>query len=279
MPQMRCVEHISHATEIMKSFYIKFLLFIFLPLTVATSQTTSQIVRLIREGHIEEARNILSRMKGAVKQPDKLLFLKGLLSTNTDTASAYYGKLLKLYPESQYCDDAYFRLSQLKYAQGLYKTAQKMFARLLIKYPHSSLRQECHYWIGLCYQATGQTDSAAFQFQKVVKDFPATELSQIARKDLNSLSRKQNTERKPPISKPKTLYAVQVGAFTYQANALFRKSFFEREGYQVELRTKIRNGKALYLVWVGSFSTMEEAKKLGEKLKKHYGIQYTLVSE
>ena len=266
----------------MKNFYIKLLLFIFLPLTIATSQTTSQILKLIREGHIEEARNILSRMKGA-EQPDKLLFLKGLLSTDGDTASAYYEKLLKLYPESQYSDDAYFRLSQLKYAQGLYKTAQKMFTRLLIKYPHSSLRQECHYWIGLCYQAAGQTDSAAFQFQKVVKDFPATELSQIARKDLNSLSsslsRKQNTEREPPISKPKTLYAVQVGAFTYQANALFRKSFFEREGYQVKLRTKIRNGKALYLVWVGSFSTMEEAKKLGEKLKKHYGIQYTVVSE
>ena len=283
MSQMWWMEYILDTTKTMKNFYIKLLFFIFLPLVFAFSQTTSQIVKLIREGHIREARNMLSQMKGTVKQPDKLLFLNGLLSISGDTASAYYEKLLKLYPESQYSDDAYFRLAQLKYAQGLYKTAQKMFAHLLIKYPKSPLSQECHYWIGLCHQASGKTDSAVVQFQKVIEDFPPTELSRIARRDLDLLSssllRKQNTEKKKSIPKPKTRYAVQVGAFTYQTNALFRKSFFEREGYQVELRTKVTNGKALYLVWVGSFSTMEEAKKLGEKLRKRYGIQYTLVSE
>jgi cell division protein FtsN len=72
---------------------------------------------------------------------------------------------------------------------------------------------------------------------------------------------------------------VQVGAFASQNNAVLRKSFFERAGYPVKLRTKRKGNDLLYLVWIGTYATLEEAKKTGEALKSKYGLSYHIVTE
>jgi len=202
-----------------------------------------------------------------------------LLSTDGDSAATTYEQFLKTYPHSRYSDDILFRLAQLKYAQGLYKTAQNRFRLLLKEYPRSPLHQKCHYWIGLCFQAMEQTDSAAFRFRKVLDEFAYTDLSQIAEKDLRTLENNKSPQVEEITPTSTTRHAVQIGAFSHQTNALLRKSFFERKGYRVDLRTKMKGGEILYLIWVGSLKTREEAREFGERLRKRYGVTYTLVSE
>lgn len=258
---------------------IRFLLILFCPLATIQSQNYSEIITLIQNGQTHKARQLLLQIDENQKETDSFLFLKGCLSTDGDSAVACYEKLLQTYPNSQYSDDALFKLAQLKYAQGLYLTSRKQFSQLLKEYPRSGLHQQCNYWIGLCYQATGKTDSAQIQFQNALRDFPPTNLSSIIRQDLDALEKQQSAEKEIASQTHTITYAVQVGAFAHQNNALLRKSFFENDGYQVNLRTKLIEGTTYYLVWIGSFNNDTEARAFGEQLKTKYGVNYTLVSE
>ena len=253
--------------------------FIFLSCTTVMSQSVSDIVDLIREGHTRQAKDMLMKIKNDIPQ-DRSLFLHGLVSINADSALTYYEDLLKTYPESQYNDRALFRIAQLKYSQGLYKTAQHKYLQLLNEYSRSSLHQSCYFWLGFCHQAMGQTDSAIVYLQKAIDNFPRTELSEIAQRDLWALTEQGSNDVQGSPSAANVRWAVQVYAFTEQNRALFRKSFFEQEGFHVDLRTKRTGGTTFYLVWVGSFKSREEAKQFGEMFKKRYNVKnYILVSE
>ena len=74
-------------------------------------------------------------------------------------------------------------------------------------------------------------------------------------------------------------YAIQIGAFSAKRNAerLWRK--FSTEGYHVDIYENLPDGKnLLYLVWVGSFRSREEAKQEIREIKKKFNIEGTLAT-
>ncbi|MBN2029946.1 tetratricopeptide repeat protein [bacterium] len=263
----------------MKKQIIQFLLILLYPMFMAQGQNDADIIDLIEKGQTEKARQLLFQIDEDQIEPDLRLLLQGWLSTNGDSAITCYENLIQTYPNSQFSDDALFKLAQLKYAQGLYLTAQKQFSELMTDYPRSGLHQNCVYWIGLCYQATGKMDSAHIQFQKALREYPTTALSSIIQQDLTALEQEQSAEMEKSLQTPHITYAVQVGAFTHQNNALLRSQFFEDKGYEVSLRTKRQDGTTYYLVWIGSFDSDMEARAFGEELKRRWDVNYTLVSE
>ena len=72
-------------------------------------------------------------------------------------------------------------------------------------------------------------------------------------------------------------YTLQVGAFSSAGNAAKQKTFFEDLGFTVEMTNKVRNGKSLYLVWVGSYKNADDAKHAGRKIKAKYKIDSIVV--
>ena len=74
-----------------------------------------------------------------------------------------------------------------------------------------------------------------------------------------------------------TAYVLQVGAFSSSTNAQKRKNFFEDLGYSVEVTNKVRSGRSLFLVWVGSFHSMEEARLEGRRIKTKYKTDSIIV--
>jgi tetratricopeptide (TPR) repeat protein len=242
------------------------------------SQTPSEIADLIRRGRIAEARQELGSLSSRSEETESILFLHGLLSADADSAAEFYETLLETYPDGRYGDIVLYRLAQMKYAQGLYRNALNQFSRLASEYPRSSLLQRTQYWMALCFHALGEKSSAAEMFRKAIDDHPQSELTRIARRDFEQLDLDSPDEEQAD-PEPQNRYTVQIGAFANQSNALLRKSYFERQGYSVQLSTKMREGRTLYLVWVGSYASREEAKQMGERLKKRFGVQYTLVMQ
>lgn len=244
------------------------------------SQSVNDIIREIREGRVKEAKSLLLQLEQLNPDKDYILFLHGLVSVNGDTATRYYEDLLTKFPGSGYCDDAHFRIGQYHYVRGLYRQALKDFNQIIQKYENSPLHPHAHYWIGLCYQATDQADSAQIRFQRV-KDLSGSDdlihLADLALEGIPALGPVSDTTTE--IEESTIRYAVQVGAFSQQTNALLRKSFFESKGYQVDLRTKVKDNTLLYLVWIGSFPTAEEARQFGMDIKNKYGVRYTIASE
>lgn len=255
-----------------------FLLFYSLSSGDSRSQNVTEVVDLIRKGEIEKARQIVSNFQGEEKSKASTLFLSGLLSTDGDSSAEYYTRLIKKYPNNRYCDDALFRLAQLRYARALYKSALAGFKTILKDYPESPLRHDDIYWIGLCYQAMDQPDSSQKYFEKIKFTSQKTELPELAQPNQGESGTYSPDTQSAP-EKTAVQYHLQTGAYTHQTNALMRKSFFEREGYHVEMQTKKIEDKMLYLIWVGTFSNKVDAEIMGDQLKKRYGVEYRIVSE
>jgi cell division protein FtsN len=72
-------------------------------------------------------------------------------------------------------------------------------------------------------------------------------------------------------------YTLQVGAFSTSENAQKQKLFFEDLGYTAEITNRVRGGRSLYLVWVGSYSSTDEARKTLREIQSKYNISPIVV--
>ncbi len=250
---------------------------LFFTLLSGNAQTIESIVNDIRTGKFEEAKESLLNLEHTDK--GALLFLQGLLEVSGENAEEHYLKIINSYPDSKYVENALYRLAMLKYAAGLYKTATDYFEKILTLTSNIYLEQKCNYWLGLCYQTTDKKNQARIKFSEVINRFPETEFSDMARKNLEIYDL-QDTE-KPSESgiESGAIYAVQVGAFLNQQNAILRKAFYENHNYRVELHTKYKDNKKFYLVWIGPYNSMSQARSKGESLRKKFGQQYTIVTK
>ncbi|MBN1780192.1 tetratricopeptide repeat protein [bacterium] len=289
---------------------IRIVLTFFMILSAAAGQTVTDIVAMIQQGRIAEAGRILDEWEAESRQMDSVIFLKGLIAPEADQAVIYYEKVIRSYPKSEFAPKALFRIAQLKYAQGLYQTALRCFLHITDEDRQAVILQESRYWAGLCYLALSKPDSAVHQFGVSISEFPVRDISRLAALELRSLqipvpllqedgnppsgqsgagtahasvpdpvaADETGAVHAPPASQ-KTVYAIQVDAFTDRNNALARKAFFESKGYETALRNKTVNGRYFYLVWVGAFSNEPDARAFGRMLNTKYGTHTTLVSE
>jgi cell division protein FtsN len=65
---------------------------------------------------------------------------------------------------------------------------------------------------------------------------------------------------------------LQVGAYTTQANAEKQKAFFEGLGYAVEMISRVKENKSLFLVLVGTYPSAEVAKAQGAEIRAKFHI-------
>ena len=201
----------------------KLIIFIVICLTAATwsasGQTGSDIISLILKGEYQRAQEGLAQIqKTGSESPDTILFLQGLLSTDGEKAKEYYQKLLSTYPNSKYCDDAAFRLAQLAYARGAYKSALSLFRELLTGYPNSNLLPACRQWQTLCMKAMGLSDNEIPETTPQAKEPGLDEILGVIENDSNKKPNITPVTSTPAQVSP--VYAVQVNAFAEQNRAV-----------------------------------------------------------
>ncbi|GAB4368952.1 MAG: hypothetical protein Kow0042_10430 [Calditrichia bacterium] len=73
------------------------------------------------------------------------------------------------------------------------------------------------------------------------------------------------------IKKENIFFGVQLGAFSTYENALKLRQRFSKAGMEVNILTKNRSGKKLYVVIAGKYTSHQEANRLLGKIKKDYG--------
>lgn len=261
---------------------------VLLPSVSTRPEVLSDLLKLIRNGETAAARMQMDNLPPGLLSPDKTLFLKALLTENADSAAVLYRDFLDGHPDSPFCDDALLRLAQLDYALGLYQTAARKFREGMKRYSRSPLVQQYLYGLGISYMAGGEKDSATACFDRLKQQYGSSESGGLASGDMNldwsggkpaEPAHSAASKPSPPPASAPLRYAVQVGAFSIQSNALLNKAFFEGEGFPVQLSTKKKNGTVLYLVWVGFYDTEEKARGVSETLKKKYDVKPTLVQE
>jgi len=245
----------------------------------------SDVATMILHGKQAEARSALRTMgNSGDASRDMLLFFRGLLATNGDTARILYEDLVRLYPQSKYADDALFRLGQYRYARGLYQSAIQDFSRIESDFRNSPLIKSSRYWIGLCRQAMGAPGSETEYDPGRGSEAEDALLSEIINVVENDQEGANHANAPPPAdpgsaAPPPVHFAIQVGAFSGQNRALMQKSFFEKNGYVVHLRNKMSDGQQLYVVWVGNLATRSEADALKAEISRKFDIRGFVVTE
>jgi cell division protein FtsN len=174
-----------------------------------------------------------------------VLFLQGVLTTDGSEAAKIYQSIVDNFPESEWADDALYRLYQYFYSIGLYKTGDQKLQQLKRDYPFSS------------YTARA----------------PETGEAQAPREE-------RPPELKPsgPVEKFATTFTVQVGAFSTLQNAEELKARFEQKNYVCTIFTVVTDGRKLYKVWVGEFATYDDAKRFSQEIKKTFNLESIVVS-
>jgi len=220
----------------------------------AEEEITSAIAK-VEKGQYDEVRKQLPDLISKYQNNAGIMYLQGRLATDGIEAVKFYQSVVDNFPKSQWAEDALYRAYQYYYSLGLYRTAELKMQQLKKDYPDSP-------------HLKGREEAKLPTQEEKPVNLPTKEAVSA---DTQAAA---SPAKQAPAPEP---YALQVGAFSTSANADKQKSYFEDLGYTVEVVNKIRGGRSLYLVWVGSFKTADEALRSGREIKTKYKIDSIIV--
>jgi cell division septation protein DedD len=230
---------------------------------------------MIQGGQAEQVKSELPSLLTKYPNNPGVLYVQGMLTRDGTEAVRVYQSIVDNFPKSEWADAALFKVYQFYYAIGLYRTAEMKMNQLKEDYPQSK------------YLSRGASDVETKSLaEENSQPEPAVQTPLDAG---DSRDTPESAEPKPahhatnaPVtSKPseeRGEFALQVGAYTTTANAEKQKHFFEGLRFPVEVITKVKNSKSLYLVLIGSYQTYGEAKAKKAEVKSQYKIDSIVVT-
>jgi cell division septation protein DedD len=237
----------------------------------------------VEKGQTAEVRKELPELVAKYPNSSATLYLQGRLATDGIEAVKFYQGVVDNFPKSEWADDALYRIYQYYYSLGLYRTADLKMQQMKKDYPNSTY-------------ITGKPEEKIPTVEEKKVNLPEKEITPppaelidsseaVSKQEESPAKIKQDVaEIKKPEIKPeekniiqKSEFTVQAGAYSTSKNAEKQKNYFDDLGYKVEIVNKVRNGRNLFLVWIGSFRTMEEARSIVRELKSKYKIDSMIV--
>lgn len=206
----------------------------------------------IYRGDVESIREELPSLLSRYQNHPGVLYLQGMLTTDGPEAVKIFQSVVDNFPDSEWADDALYRVYQYYYSVGLYRTAEQKLSQLKRDYPQSRY-------------AFGQQPRFDIQDEIVEEQF-----ERQAQNDTSEPERQQ-----PAIQYP---FALQVGAFSTYENAMRQRDMLKDIDQPVEITTRMQGGQTLYLVWVGAFQTRDQAVQYGQRLGQQFNIESMIVS-
>jgi tetratricopeptide (TPR) repeat protein len=197
-------------------------------------------LEMIKNGQVDEVKAELPTLLTRYQNDPGVLYLEGILTSDGAEAVKVFQSVVENFPESEWADDALYKIYQYSFSLGLYKTAAQTYERLKREYPGSP------------YLAPIESRTA----------FRGTDEGERVKSSGGS---------------DRTSFAVQVGAFSTLENANKQKKYFQNIGQPIDILNKVKGGRSFYLVWVGNFKSYEDARKFGSDLRARYKIEPLVV--
>ncbi len=204
---------------------------------------------MISSGQADDVRREIPSLLSQYPNNPGVLYLQGLVTADGAEAVRIYQSIVDNFPRSEWADDALYRVYQYYYALGLYRTAELKLEQLKRDYPDSPVLPKAG-GVPMPGEAK-RPDTTAGQEPKAARS----------------------------TDSPQQQFTLQVGAYTTQVNAEKQKLFFEDLGYPVDVGSKMKDNKSLFIVLVGSFSSAEEARAKADEIKQKYNITSLVVTK
>ena len=268
--------------------------------TFIQSQNLTRYFNLMEEGKLSEVRSDINLLLEQFPNHSGVMFLAAQSQERAKDAVMAYKKLIQNHPNSKYADDAMIKVGEYLYARGLYTQASAQLAKIPKAYPKSDHVQRAIDLQINSLLAIGEKDSIATYIASYQKEFPALDFDYnfesgkplvvrepeitveehegkelknaiVTQASPQNINRENTVEQVAKVSRP---FVIQVGAYVSEVNALRQKQRLEQAGYTVEFWPINVGGKQLQAVQIVRFKTREEARKIGESLKKFLGFNY-----
>jgi tetratricopeptide (TPR) repeat protein len=210
----------------------------------------------IYRGDVESVREELPSLLSRYQNHPGVLYLQGMLTTDGPEAVKIFQSVVDNFPQSDWADDALYRVYQYYYSIGLYRTAEQKLDQLKRDYPQSRY-------------AFGQQP----RFDR--EDVPSQEYPE---QPIQPTPREPQRQDIPERASTQYPYALQVGAFSTYENATRQRDMLQGIDQPVEITTRMQGGQTLYLVWVGTFETRDQALNYGGILRRQFNIETMIVS-
>jgi hypothetical protein len=217
-------------------------LLVLLPLALRAQTAEADVAKymaMIKNGQVDAVKGEVPALLAKYPNNPGVLYLQALTTSEGAEAVRIYQSIVDNFPQSDWADDALYKVYQFYYSLGLYRTAEIKMAQLRKNYPQSPF----------------VNSAGGKETQQLAEEKPDSGASPV----------------RPPAA-PAETYTLQVGAYTTAANAQRQRSFFEELGYPVEVINRVKDGRALFLVIVGSFATADEAREHGAEIKRKHNI-------
>jgi septal ring-binding cell division protein DamX len=203
----------------------------------------AKYLALLQNGQIDQVKAEIPSLLSKYPNNPGVLYLQAQTTSEGAEAVRIYQSIVDNFPASSWAPEALFKVYQFYYALGLYRTAEMKMAQLKKNYPASK-------------RATGGEDVDTGKLPEDRPQPPAAGAPVAT-----------DTHMSGPAH-----FTLQVGAYTTQANAEKQKAFFEGLGYTVEMISRVKENKSLFLVLVGTYPTAEEAKAHGAEIRAKFHI-------
>ena len=219
---------------------------------------------MVSNGQTEEVRRDIPSLLTRYPNDPGVLYLQAQVTKEGAEAARIYQSVVDNFPRSKWADVSLFRVYQFYYALGLYRTAEIKLTQLKKEYPGSKYLAS----VGGGEPANLPEEEEGVQTPAVLTEKPA---GPPVAPSLPAAAEAPRSGVAP------TSFALQVGAFSTQANAEKQKQFFEDLGYSVEVISKMRDTRMLFVVLVGTYSSYDEAKGKGGEIKKKHNVDSMVV--
>jgi hypothetical protein len=229
------------------------------PRAQETAPEIRDAITKVERGQAEDIKRILPDLAAKFQNNPGVLYLQGRLAADGIEGVKFYQSVVDNFPKSEYADAALYHIYQYYYALGLYRTAELKMEALRKDYPASPFLSG-----GLASRMPAVEEPAV---RVRSKDDTASVAAAPA----------EPAAEPAPGAAAKSPYTLQTGAFSTSANAEKQKTFFEEKGLTVEVTNKVRGGRSLFLVWVGSYVTADEARRFGKEVRSKYSIDSIVV--
>ena len=203
----------------------------------------TKYLAMIQGGQTEQVKAEIPSLLSKYPNNPGVLYLQAQTTSEGAEAVRIYQSIVDNFPASEWAPEALFKVYQFYYALGLYRTAEMKMTQLKKNYPASG-------------RATGGGEVDTGTLPEDMPESPAAGTPAVADAHASSTAH----------------FTLQVGAYTTQANAEKQKAFFEGQGYMVEMISRVKENKSLYLVLVGTYPSAEDAKAKGAEIRAKFHI-------
>lgn len=224
------------------------------------AQDIDEAIRLFNSSQFERARDIFVQVAKDKDDPRiaEAYYYLGRLSISPDSAFYYFNKVKTDHPQSRYADIAYLEIAKSHISLKNYQNAIITLTELLRKYPDTNLHDEIMFWLGVSYMSSGKEEEGVSILKDLRKTYPKSLWSERALTIIPS---------KDTPDKTKEYYTVQVGSYRNKNNADNYASEIRAKGYSVQIVEALVKGNTYFRVWVGKFTTIEQAKTFSKELE------------